>query len=89
MKLLDSSISLEPFVANLLERARIESDYEKKEKLKRKAFENVKKIYSLKDVESKLDENYYYDINNYIKSEIKKTELNEIQVSIYFQKNKI
>lgn len=85
-QLLDNSISLETFVANLLDKANMESDYEKKEDLKRKAFCNIKKIYSLKEIESTLDANYYYDVNNYIDSEIKKNRLNEIQISIYFPK---
>lgn len=81
---LDKSISYDiPFVSNFLDRAAIEENEERKNELLAKAYKNIRNICSIAECKT-LDETYFFDIDNYIDSEIKCIDLNEVQASVLF-----
>ena len=50
-------------------------------------YNNIRRIYTIKECETSLDEQYYFNIRNFIDSEIKSINLTEIQVMLLFPNN--
>ncbi|MCR5612134.1 hypothetical protein [Treponema sp.] len=85
IKLLDKSISYKvSFVANYIQRAKFEKNEKNKIKLSTIAFKNIKQILTINDCESNDNNDFYFDIDFYIDSEIKQVILTEPQVEILF-----
>ena len=83
---LDNSISFNvPFVSNYLYRAEFEEDNKVKSELLSIGYENIRRIFSSNDFETLLNEDYYFNINNYIDSEIKSIDLTDVQVMYLFK----
>lgn len=83
---MDNSISFNvPFVSNYLYRAEFEEDKKVKSKLLSMGYENIRRIISSNDYETLLSEDYYFNINNYIDSEIKSIDLTDVQVMYLFK----
>ena len=74
-----------PFVSNYLYRAELEEDKKIKSDLLSKGYENIRRIITMEDYETVLNEEYYFNINNYIDSEIKSVDLTYIQVMSLFK----
>ena len=86
---LDKSISYKvPFVSNFLYRAELEENETKKDDFLSKGYENVRRIYTVDECKTVLDEKFLFDIKNYIDSEIKSINLTDIQLMLLFP-NKI
>lgn len=73
-----------PFVSNYLYRAKLEEDKKIKSDLLSKGYENIRRKITMEDYETVLNEEYYFNINNYIDSEIKSVDLTNIQVMSLF-----
>ena len=74
-----------PFVSNYLYRAKLEEDKKIKSDLLSKGYENIIRKNTMEDYETVLNEDYYFNINNYIDSEIKSVDLTNIQVMSLFK----
>ena len=74
-----------PFVSNYLYRAKLEEDKKIKSDLLSKGYENIRRKNTMEDYETVLNEDYYFNINNYIDSEIKSVDLTNIQVMSLFK----
>lgn len=85
---LDKSLSYKvPFVSNFLYRAELEDNKIERDNLLESGYNNIRRIYTIKECETSLDEQYYFNIRNFIDSEIKSINLTEIQVMLLFPNN--
>lgn len=83
---LDNSISFNvPFVSNYLYRAELEEDRKLKKDFLAKGYDKIRTIFTENDCNTILDEDYFFDINNYIDSEIKSIDLTDVQVMYLFK----
>ena len=89
IKALDNSISFNvPFVSNYLYRAELEEDRKLKKDFLAKGYDKIRTIFTENDCNTILDEDYFFDINNYIDSEIKSIDLTDVQVMYLFKDRK-